>query len=62
EARPGPAGPAAASNRAGLVAVRGLPVPSGPSGALHASGSWRADRCVVLKPGQVPLPSTGAAP
>ncbi len=39
EARPGPAGPAAASNRAGLVAVRGLPVPSGPSGALHTSGA-----------------------
>ena len=34
---------------------------AGPSGALHTSGSWRADRCVVLKPGQVPLPSTGAA-
>ena len=34
-------------------------MPSGPSGALHTSGGWGADRRVVSKPGRAPPPPTG---
>ena len=65
EARPGPAGLAAASNRAVLVvSVLSVslrhrpwtpqPVPFSPSGALHTGGTWllMASRRVCSKPGQ----------
>ena len=69
EARPGPAGPAAASNRAGLgVRVLALapPPPTGtaaaPSGALHISGalSLTCGRGVVSKLVPAPLSLTVA--
>ena len=53
EARPGPAGPAAASNRAGLVAVSGPPWPCRRPRAPQPHHSYSADP---------PAPSTPAAP
>ena len=70
EARPGPAGLAAASNRAGLVAVNGQAPPpptgtavrpSGPSGALHTGGTCGAV-CPGRQSGGPALPSPGLVP
>ena len=73
EARPGPAGPVAASNRVGLgarVLALAPPPPTGtaarptnPSGALHTgvAVSLCVAECVGSKPGQAPLPPTAAA-
>ena len=67
EARPGPAGLAAASNRAGLVAVNGQAPPpptgtaAGPSGALHTGGTCGAV-CPGRQSGGPALLSPGLVP
>ena len=60
-ARPPARSPHASFARSGRS--RSPPVPSGPSGALHTSGTWCADvwLCFVLKPGQAPPLPTGTA-
>ena len=67
EARPGPAGLAAASNRAGLVAVNGQAPPpptgtaAGPSGALHTGGTCIAWTSPARPRRRPPAPRPGHA-